>query len=860
MWQTGDRVRHRWNAELGPGKVTAVEGRRLTVVFPEQGTTLQITRDSDALEELRILPGIRALDETTRGEVEVKEVSGEMALLDDGRRVETRHLWPLPAEPTALELLAQGEIGAFEDFRNRVAGLRLSHLREADGLGSFLGGRIDLYPHQLHAAERATRALGRGSRGEAADGEADGDSDDTQGSVRWLLADEVGLGKTVEACLIMNRLLHTGRIDKALVVAPDTLTVQWLGELWRKYHQVFVLLDEERFEAVEQVYGPDTNPFEVHRRAVISVEELAGRRDLRRWAAEAEIDLLVVDEAHHLRRPPGEEGNAAYRAVKAIAEQGRHVLLLTATPLEDDAHAFFRLLQLLRPDELPEDVSFEDRLRDRVPLPPCTSATRRQDIGGLPPRRPRPVELTAEEWRPAGELIHRLRAEVAEGDGARQAKADRVARALASPWALLPAVEGELEIEARALAGRDPRVRWLCENVRSWAQRLEKSLVFVAHLETVEPLRQALERDGRIRVGVFHEELEPERRDIEVARFRLAEGPSVLISTECGGEGRNFQFCHRLVCFDLPWHPAMVEQRIGRLDRIGRDRPTEIVYFRPPSGFAHVLVALYERIGLFEEPLGGLARELGRVARRIESVALQGHGAVDLSSFDDVLAEAGDALDRVHEAAYHELHRDPYTADMAASILERVPADLDAVTEEVVMRAAARFGFECEAQSGSRTWLIEYGSTALGEHLPGVAEGSRFLGTFDRDRAVEQDELELFASGHPLVEGILAELDDGPRGRAALAQIAGDVAELGLLAIYRNEEQGLEARAVLGDGTERPDLAERLLDPELDPEPIDAKKWTRQPSWPAVVKRLGKKLPRDREPVAVAVFRIRPRG
>ena len=213
--------------------------------------------------------------------------------------------------------------------------------------------------------------------------------------VRWLLADEVGLGKTIEASLILNRLVHAGTVTGCLVVAPDTLTVQWLGELWRKYHQVFTLLDSDRLADVARDFGADFNPFELHRRAVISIEMLIDRPELTDQAVRAGIDLLVVDEAQRLRRPPGHPGDAAWRAVAPIARLGRHVLLLSATPLEDDAHGFFRLLQLLRPDDFPEDMSFEARLAQGTPLPPCTSATRRADIGGLPPRVGIPIALTS---------------------------------------------------------------------------------------------------------------------------------------------------------------------------------------------------------------------------------------------------------------------------------------------------------------------------------------------------------------------------------------------------------------------------------------------------------------------------------
>jgi len=850
MWKAGDRLTHRFNPDLGPGEVRQVRGRQVLVHFRDSDQTLGFALETDALVPLTLGPGSRVRLESTGETVVVEWYENSRCRLEDGRSVAAVELWPLPLELPPLERLARGRIDAFEDFANRLDGLRLLRVRQADGLGSFLGGRIQLFPHQLYAAERACHS----------------------DPVRWLLADEVGLGKTVEACLIMNRLLHTGRADRTLVVAPETLTIQWLGELWRKYHQTFVLLDAKRLADVANDYGPDFNPFDVHRRVIVGLETLVARRRLTEQAVAAGIDLLVVDEAHHLRRPPGHPGNEAYRAIAPIAGLGRHTLLLTATPLEDDAHGFFRLLQLLRPEELPEDAAFADRLARREPLPPCTSSARRADIGGLPPRVPAPVDLDGPDWeagwQPLLRLERRMRELPAGNALEERRKADRVLRALASPAALAAVVDrNDPENEAtRALIAEaersDPRLRWLVDQAARWQQAGEKTLVFVAHRETLEKLKAEIERQGRARAGLFHEDLAPERRDVEVAQFRLPDGPALLISTEAGGEGRNFEFCRRLVLFDLPWNPAVVEQRIGRLDRIGRTLPTEIVYFRPPSGFGRAVALLYEAIGLFIEPLGGLERELRHVARAVEREAVSGGigGAeVDPQVFAAVLQEAQEAHDRVQQAAYHELHRDPYRPELAADILARVPPDLDSLQEDVVMRALHRFGFETEAQSGRHTWMIELGYEALVDQLPGVPAGARWLGTFSREEAVERETLDFFATGHPLVEGVLAELEEGRRGRVALLQVAGDEEAFGLLAIYKRGS-GFEAAAVDSQGRSRPDLAALLTAQALAPETVDARKWTSQKGWAPTVRRLAAALPQDEAPQAVAAFRIRRRG
>ncbi|HEX2642166.1 MAG TPA: SNF2-related protein, partial [Thermoanaerobaculia bacterium] len=212
MWKPGDRLTHRLNPDLGPGRVREVRGRSVVVDFPETGETLTLAADAEALVPFTLVPGTRARLETTGEAVVVESCEAGHCRLADGREVPLESLWPLPAEVPPLERLARGQLDGFEDFANRLDGLRLERLRQAAGLGSFLGGRIRLFPHQLYAAERATQAS----------------------PVRWLLADEVGLGKTVEACLILNRLIHTGRAARTLIVAPETLTLQWLGELWRK--------------------------------------------------------------------------------------------------------------------------------------------------------------------------------------------------------------------------------------------------------------------------------------------------------------------------------------------------------------------------------------------------------------------------------------------------------------------------------------------------------------------------------------------------------------------------------------------------------------------------------------------------
>ena len=802
-WAPGDHLTHRFNPELGIGRVTALDGRTLVVNFPRTGATLRLAASTDAL--VRVDPGVV----------------------------------PPPPGRALLDRLVRADLDDAGDFLTRLDVLHLWRVREAGGLGSFLGGRVRLFPHQLHVAELAT----------AAD------------PVRWLLADEVGLGKTIEACLILNRLVHTRRIERCLVVAPASLTVQWLGELWRKYHQVFTLLDERRLADVGRDFGAGFNPFELHRRAVIALETLTADPQLTAQAVAAGIDLLVVDEAQRLRRPPGHPGEPSWRAVAPIAALGRHVLLLSATPLEDDAHGFFRLLQLLRPEEFPEDVACDARLAAGTPLPPCTSSTRRVDIGGLPPRVGVPITIDdPARWRAREAIEAAVRGVAAPHAVARQKKIDRVRRALASGAALASVLgpdERRLREQAQAMDTADPRIDWLLSQAPRWRDAREKTLVFVAHRETLEMLRTALSHRGQLATGAFHEELPPARRDLEVARFRDEGGPSLLVSTEAGGEGRNFEFCRRLVLFDLPWKPSVVEQRIGRLDRIGRRLPVEIVYFRPPRGIGADAVRLFEALGLFREPLAGVEPELAQVEGTLEAVADDPAASLADDACAALVVDVGAARTRIREAAFQQLHRSPYRPQMAAGLLARVPADLDALNQDVVVAACARLGFSVEHTRGRRIFAIEMGSNSLVDSLPGVRSGSAYVGSFEREEAVEDETVDFFASGHPLVEGVLAYFEDGLFGRVARLELqAGRDEGEGLAVIYKDGPD-FEIVALDARGRPRPEWAAALRErPRNARRAIDDA--ASRPVWTAMVQRLGARLDPARTPHAVAALVVKP--
>ena len=405
--------------------------------------------------------------------------------------------------------------------------------------------------------------------------------------------------------------------------------------------------------------------------------------------------------------------------------------------------------------------------------------------------------------------------------------------------------------------GVDPRIDWLVSQAPIWRAARQKTLVFVAHRETLEMLRVKLGERAHLATGLFHEGLPAARRDTEVAHFREADGPSLLISTECGGEGRNFEFCQRLVLFDLPWKPSVVEQRIGRLDRIGRRIPVDIVYFRPAAGIGRDVVRLFEVLGLFREPLAGLEPQLAPVEGALEQIALDPDASLSDARVAELVGHADAARTRIREAAYRQLHRDPYRSEMAPAILGRVPKELDDLNQDVVVTASIGLGFTIAHPPGHRVFSIEIGSGSRVDGLPGVPGGSGYVGTFDREEAVENEFIDFFASGHPLVEGIFAHYEEAPLGRAVRFEIKmGTEASAGLVAIYK-EGRAFEVVAIDVAGDPRPDWAAAILRRPIVVRAITGEA-AKDQDWRVMVRRLGAQLDPTRRLHAIAAIEVRP--
>lgn len=864
-WKVGFKITHPFNPDWGVGEILEVGpmGRQITVRFPGAEEVVTLSTHAAAFQRWSFPLGSRARLKHPDGsvaEVVIVERSRAADGFDhyttrDGETHAEQLLTPLEQTAGCLSRLMHLDFDPIEQFENRFAGMELELKRQTNGLSGILGARVTLFPHQLYVSSRVVRRQ----------------------PVRALLADEVGLGKTIEAGMIYSALRQAGRAARVLILTPDALTVQWLGEMFRKFHDVFVLIDEERLEDAAADH-PELSPWEVYPRAVCSLPFLSASELLTMEAAEVKggWDLLIVDEAHHLRYEEG-GGNAAYQAVESIAANARNILFLTATPMELDRTEYFGLLRLLQPNlfhdfelfeiqleeiseannlaalleaaleedpasdapaaaqvsprkkartapKLPEDLpdrvaeafpehfQFEDLAEqaltgDRVairqlltelthihPLGDTVFSNTRARVGGFPPRR---GEVKVFPLSPARRQIYEdvrqwVENLVPKGLEPRSPEARRLfdlIRLAAGPLAGLrhelnryrkhlkekgnhQFLDSLIERCEKTLNEDNPRLDALVQEVRDAAARGDKLLVFVSHIQDLEHLKEKIEARASVRVATFHEHLAATDRDIQVAMFRNPEGYPVLLSSEAGGEGRNFQFCHRLIHYDLPASPNRVEQRIGRLDRIGQTHEVEsVVLVSENTVEAHLAKLLSEQIGVFRQTIGGLDPVLEEIGDLLVQLSLS-KACVIPEAWEALTEEANDLLhgarDMITRGLDHLLHRGAYDETAAEALKGSVSEDMEERLEEFVLDFCEQTGITVQDKDHHGTYYLALDRYCTLDALPGVGLGTAYVGTFQRERALVYENHDFYATGHPLVEGIFSYLRDTPYGSTAL--------------------------------------------------------------------------------------------
>lgn len=803
----GQRWLSETQTELGLGLVTAIEGRQVSILFPATGETRLYARDNAPLSRVCFLPGerIRSPGGEDLRVLDAEEKAGIITYRcedKDGqcsRLIETRIDPSLPINRPRQRLLA-GRIDRDTWFSLRYeTWLRGMAAAGSEVLG-LAGPRVSPIPHQLYIAAEVAR----------------------RPAPRVLLADEVGLGKTIEAGLILHQLLLTGRVARALILVPEPLLHQWLMEMRRRFNLRFALFDRQR---MGEIASGDDTPFLTEPQVLCPLEGLLAAPAATRAVLAADWDLLILDEAHHLHWSPTETSQE-YDLVASLAARTPGVLLLTATPEQLGRAGHFGRLRLLDPHRwhdyeafLAEEASYADiaqlagRMMDGQPLAPedqeglrvlgldtlppeqCIAAlvdrhgtsrvlfrNSRAAIPGFPARKPIPHPLPSESTATIGPMAPGPNLE---------------------PSSPLPGADGPLA---------SARVTWLATTLRRL--RPAKLVVICARSATAIALRRALlEREG-IHAALFHEGMALLERDRAAAFFADTEdGAQALICSEIGGEGRNFQFAHHLVLFDLPLDPDLLEQRIGRLDRIGQSQTIHIhipyqvggpeeTLFRWYQEGLDAFAAICPAAGAVYERLGGRLRDLldGPPADPAQVDALIAAARQERGRIGTELAAGRDRLLELHS------HRPDLSAALVDAITEQ---DANPALRDYLTRVWDSFGIDLEPGLGA-TLILRPGPHRLQDRFPELPEEGLTV-TFDRALALSREDREFLTWEHPMTRGAMAMILDSDLGTCALTLLRDGDLPTGALLLEMIHVAQCPAPPELEIGRFLPPTALRLL-------------------------------------------------
>lgn len=796
----GQRCLSEREPELGLGVVASVDraAKRLGVDFPAVRERRLYPLGTGVLKRVQFRPGETVVTrEGVQFTVEsVQEEDGLLVYAGQGHRIREDAVSDVTSVSRPPERLLAGQADLGEVFDLRLRALRRQAAWRESEVRGFLGARVELIPHQFYILQEvAARHL-----------------------PRVLLADEVGLGKTIEAGLILRRLLAVGRVKRALVLVPESLTHQWFVELLRRFDLWFSIYDEERCGECERS-DPGANPFLAAQLALASVDFLAASEARRDQAVAAGWDLLVVDEAHHLEWQP-EASSPAYAMVERLAAQTPGVLLLTATPTQLGLPGHFARLRLLDPARYADYARFvaeaegfglvagiADRLLSQQGLTAGDEEALRRLFTRDPARLERQLAALAGGRSGAREELLRtlldqhgtgrvvFRNTRAAMSGFPRREFHPVPLEIAGNGALRTRIARELEAEETGNAASlryslkdDPRIDWLAGFLTEL--KPAKVLLICRSVRKVMAIASALQDKAAFKVGLFHEELPLVQRDRQAAWFAEPDGAQLLLCSEIGSEGRNFQFAHHLVLFDLPLNPGLVEQRIGRLDRIGQTETIRVhVPYLVRSAQEPVVDWYHRGLDAFETPLHGGSdyQETFRVRLLMLAATYgaegRGTGRAELDAF---VAETQSF--RRARAARMERGRDrllelnSFNATAAERVLAKVrAAEADPTLRSFLLDLLDHFGVRVKEHEGAELTLDP--SHAYIEGFPSIpADG--LLATFDRRRALAREDIAFLSADHALVRDAIDLLVDSPAGTTSFGTIRDDAPNLLLEAVF----------------------------------------------------------------------------
>lgn len=773
-------IGQRWISEtensLGLGMITDLDFRSVTLHFPATDETRIYAVAQAPLTRIVLNKGEQLHHQAGwQGEVlDVQEMNGLLFYLVKNAQgedviVNEKELSPIISFSQAKDRLFSSQIDRSEHFALRYQTLLHQQAQFQSPLRGLRGNRAGLIPHQLHIAQEVGNSV----------------------NPRVLLADEVGLGKTIEAGMILQNQLFTEKVQRVLIIVPETLQHQWLVEMLRRFNLHFSLFDEERCEDfAEQAI----NPFSTESLIICALDWLKAHPNRVQQAIEAEFDCLIVDEAHHLAWSENAP-SAAYLLVEQLANAIPSVLLLTATPEQLGLESHFARLRLLDHERFYDYQAF---LKEQENYQPVADA-----VQSLLSEKP----LSAVEKNHISDLLNEqdveslFKALACHNDEEKQAARQELIQNLIDRHGTSRILFRNTRQGVKGFPHRvyhqvtidategDEKIHWLIDFLKS--HRNEKILVICKTAQTAIQLEQILREKEAIRSAVFHERMSIIERDRAAAYFAdTNNGAQVLLSSSIGSEGRNFQFACHLVLFDLPENPDLLEQCIGRLDRIGQTRDVQIYVPCLANSAQQDLARWYhEGLNAFEQtcPIGMALFEQYEALLKVRSE--------NKADFEQLILQTQKQAKVLHLALEKGRDRLLELNSNGGEKAQRLAAEIAQTdnSPQLVDFALNLFDIIGVEQDdlGENSIVITPTGTMLVPDFPGLKEEGVTV-TFDRQLALAREELKFLTWDHPMIRQGIDLIASGDIGKASMALLVNKQLPAGTLLvelIYMIESQ-----------------------------------------------------------------------
>jgi len=768
--KAGQRWMSEMEPELGVGIIRFVERRRIGIDFPATDIHRMYSIETAPIRRVAFRVGDRVNLQNGHSFV-IKEINEADHILSyyDGEQyypeMDISHVLVLN---TPEDKLSAGQMDYLQTYRLRLETLLVRYRFRKSAAFGFVGGSIDLLPHQLFIAHEVTKRY----------------------IPRVLLADEVGLGKTIEACLIIHRMLQSGRIERVLILVPQILIYQWFVEFYRRFNITFRIADEKYFKAVEKE-SSTANPFSETQLILSAIETIVNDSLRKSQMIDAGWDMIVIDEAHHLKKD-----SPIYPTIQKLSLQTHGLLLLSATPEQLGLENHFARLQLLDSDRFYDYEAFIKESANYQKIASLVDDLERQDKIDLSKIEKMREVFENMSIKHLDDMLtqknmskSRLIRQILDTHGTSRVMF-RNTRSIVKGFPkrmvhLVPLddITDEVLFTQNSLEllldlglsnqkpifqlENDPRILWLVEFLKSNKDR--KCLLICCYPEKVIGIQKALEYHINVQISVFHENIPLKQRDENAAWFADPDGAQILLCSEMGSEGRNFQFVQNLILFDLPPSPDLLEQRIGRLDRIGQKKAIEIhIPFAKNSPHMELILWYHKGLGAFSKiiPYAQPVYEICK-QRLIETIL---EPSETLDEFEKLILDTQELSIQMKQAFNRGrdrlLERNSFDMSVAKRIKESIiAADRDSKIEPYCQKLFGFFGISLD-ELRHRTYRLR-STHRYNEKFSGLYNKMRV--TFDRKKSLMLDNVTFLSWDHPMISNAMELLIGEGSGQCSLA-------------------------------------------------------------------------------------------